>query len=175
MKNNKDIKSDSFSTESTYKIQVATFLIDKKLFGIPIQDVLEIIKNVEMTPVPLAPDYIEGVINLRGQIVTAINLRKRLNMPETRRKKVDDTGGGNTSHDSHDEISYHNIIIGSRNDSVSLLVDAIGDVLEIASDIIEAPPDTIKGLNQKYVKNVCKLKGELLVVLDSPTILSEAS
>ena len=168
MKNSKDdTKFDSISTESTYKIQVATFLIDKKLFGIPIQDVLEIIKNVEMTPIPLSPDYVEGVINLRGQIVTAINLRKRLNMPEIRRKKVD---GADTS---NDEMSYHNVIIGSRNESVSLLVDEIGDVLEIASDIIEAPPDTIKGLNQKYVKNVCKLKGELLVVLDADTILSE--
>ena len=169
MKNSKDdTKVDSISAESTYKMQVATFLIDKKLFGIPIQDVLEIIKNVEMTPIPLAPDYVEGVINLRGQIVTAINLRKRLNMPEMRRKKVDDTNTPN------DEMLYHNIIVGSRNDSVSLLVDEIGDVLEIASDIIEAPPDTIRGLNQKYVKNVCKLKGELLVVLDSDTILSEA-
>ena len=163
MKNSKYIKSDS--SESTYKIQVATFLIDKKLFGIPIQDVLEIIKNVEMTPVPLAPDYLEGVINLRGQIVTAINLRKRLGMPEIH---INDDG---TPVD--EEREYNNIIVGSRNDSVSLLVDAIGDVLEITSDIIEPPPDTIKGLNIKYVKNVCKLKGKLLVVLNSDTILSE--
>jgi purine-binding chemotaxis protein CheW len=161
MKNSKYIKSDS--TESTYKMQVATFLIDKKLFGIPIQDVLEINKNVEMTPVPLAPDYLEGVINLRGQIVTAINLRKRLNMPEA-----------NHPDGTHsDDKEYHNIIIGSGGDSVSLLVDAIGDVLEITSDIIEPPPDTIKGLNPQYVKNVCKLKGELLVVLNSSIILSE--
>jgi len=162
MKNSKYIKSDS--SESTYKIQVATFLIDKKLFGIPIQDVLEIIKNVEMTPVPLAPDYLEGVINLRGQIVTAINLRKRLGMPEIH-------GNGDGTHE--EEREYNNIIVGSRNDSVSLLVDAIGDVLEITSDIIEPPPDTIKGLDLKYVKNVCKLKGKLLVVLNSATILSE--
>jgi purine-binding chemotaxis protein CheW len=160
MKNSK-IKSDS--TESTYKIQVATFLIDRKLFGIPIQDVLEIIKNVEMTPVPLAPEYLEGVINLRGQIVTAINLKKRLGMPEIYQES--DTQGK--------EKEYHNIIVGSRNDSVSLLVDEIGDVLEITSDIIEPPPDTIKGLDPKYVKNVCKLKGELLVVLNSSVILSE--
>lgn len=159
MKNSKYIKSDS--VESTYKMQVTTFLIDKKLFGIPIQDVLEVNKNVEMTPVPLAPEYLEGVINLRGQIVTAINLKKRLNMPESHRENISG------------ETEYHNIIIGSTNDSVSLLVDEIGDVLEIASDIIEPPPDTIKGLDPKYVKNVCKLKGELLVVLDSSVILSE--
>jgi purine-binding chemotaxis protein CheW len=162
MKNSK-LKSDS--TESTYKIQVATFFLDKKLFGIPIQDVLEIFKNVEMTPVPLAPDYLEGVINLRGQIVTAINLKKRLNMPKIHHN--DDTY-------VEEEEEYNNIIIGSsRNDSVSLLVDNIGDVLEITSDIIEPPPDTIKGLDPKYVKNVCKLKGGLLVVLDSSAILSE--
>ncbi len=148
------------SGEGTYKIQVASFFIDKKLFGIPIEDVLEINKNVEMTPVPLAPVYIEGVINLRGQIVTAINLRKRLGM-SLREESGDET------------VRYHNIIIGSRSNSVSLLVDEIGDVLEITSDIIEPPPDTIKGLDPKYVKNVCKLKGELLVVLDSTKIQSE--
>jgi len=159
MKINEGNKPDS--GEGAYKIQVASFLIDKKLFGIPIEDVLEVIKNVDMTPVPLAPVYIEGVINLRGQIVTAINLRKRLGMAD----KV-------TANDST-QIKYHNIIIGSRNNSVSLLVDEIGDVLEITSDIIEPPPDTIKGLDPKYVKNVCKLKGELLVVLDSTKIQSE--
>lgn len=148
--------------ESTYKIQVATFYIDKKLFGIPIEDVLEINKNVDMTPVPLAPPYIEGVINLRGQIVTAINLRKRIGMSE-REKSSEQTN----------EVRYHNIIIGTRSNCVSLLVDEIGDVLEIPSDIIEPPPDTIKGLEPKYVKNVCKLKGELLVVLDSAKIQSE--
>ena len=159
MKTNDLNKIDS--AEGTYKIQVASFYIDKKLFGIPIEDVLEINKNVEMTPVPLAPVYIEGVINLRGQIVTAINLRKRLEMAE----KIETENSA--------QVKYHNIIIGSRSNSVSLLVDEIGDVLEITSDVIEPPPDTIKGLDPKYVKNVCKLKGELLVVLDSSKIQSE--
>jgi purine-binding chemotaxis protein CheW len=158
MKMNEVNKIDS--SEGTYKIQVASFFIDKKLFGIPIEDVLEINKNVEMTPVPLAPVYIEGVINLRGQIVTAINLRKRLGMVE----KIENEDSA--------PIKYHNIIIGSRSNSVSLLVDEIGDVLEITSDVIEPPPDTIKGLDPKYVKNVCKLKGELLVVLDSAKVQS---
>jgi len=157
MKVNDSIKVEA--SEGTYKIQVASFFIDKKLFGIPIEDVLEINKNVDMTPVTLAPVYIEGVNNLRGQIVTAINLRKRLGMERTET-------------DSTVAERYHNIIIGSRSNSVSLLVDEIGDVLEITSDIIEPPPDTIKGLDSKYVKNVCKLKGELLVVLDSTKIQS---
>jgi purine-binding chemotaxis protein CheW len=159
MKINDNYKIES--AEGTYKIQVASFYIDKKLFGIPIEDVLEVNKNVDMTPVPLAPVYIEGVINLRGQIVTAINLRKRLEMAD---RIVDENSA---------QVKYHNIIIGSRSNSVSLLVDEIGDVLEITSDVIEPPPDTIKGLDPKYVKNVCKLKGELLVVLDSVKIQSE--
>jgi purine-binding chemotaxis protein CheW len=141
-----------------YKMQVATFYIGDKLFGIPIEDVLEINKNVELTPVPLAPVYVEGVINLRGQIVTAINLQKRL---------------GIIRKDKNDDEKYHNVIVGARNSALSLLVDEIGDVLEISSDIIEPPPDTIKGMDAKYVKNVCKLKGQLLVVLDPVKVQSE--
>jgi purine-binding chemotaxis protein CheW len=143
--------------EKIDKLQVTTFYIDNRLFGIPIADVLEINKNVELTPVPLAPPYIDGVINLRGQIVPAFNLRKRLGMLHSERDE---------------QKRYHNVIVGNRTNSLSLLVDEIGDVLEISSDIIEPPPDTIKGMESKYVKNVCKLKGGLLVVLDSAKIQS---
>jgi purine-binding chemotaxis protein CheW len=140
------------------KFQVTTFIVNKKLFGVPIQDVLEINKNVDLTVVPLAPDYISGILNLRGQIVTAIDLRKRLQM--------------HASEDS-EKKELHNVIIGNRHDSISLLVDEIGDVLEISSDIVEPPPDTIKGIDARYVKNVCKLKNELLVVLDTAKIQLE--
>jgi purine-binding chemotaxis protein CheW len=137
------------------KIQVTTFYLGKRLFGIPIEDVLEINKNVELTYVPLAPSYIEGVINLRGQIVPAINLREKIGM----------------AREAGDESRrYHNVIVGNRNNSISLLVDEIGDVLELPSAVIEQPPDTIKGLDARYVKNVCKLQGELLVVLDSAKV-----
>jgi purine-binding chemotaxis protein CheW len=153
-----EIDKNIEKSQDYYKIQVATFYIGDKLFGIPIEDVLEINKNVELTHVPLAPVYVEGVINLRGQIVTAINLQKRLGI-------IKKTNVG--------EEKYHNVIVGARNNALSLLVDEIGDVLEIASDIIEPPPDTIKGMDAKYVKNVCKLKNELLVVLDPLKVQSE--
>jgi purine-binding chemotaxis protein CheW len=145
-------------TEHVSKLQVTTFIVDNKLFGIPIQDVLEINKNLDLTPVPLAPDYIRGVLNLRGQIVTALDLRRRLKM---------------TAKDVDDVKLFHNVIIGNRNDSLSLLVDEIGDVLDIPSNIIEEPPETIKGMDAKFVKNVCKLQKELLVVLDTQKIQTE--
>jgi purine-binding chemotaxis protein CheW len=153
--------SDQNKTEKTEhisKLQVTTFIVDNKLFGIPIQDVLEINKNLDLTPVPLAPDYIRGVLNLRGQIVTALDLRRRLKMSA---KDVDDVR------------QFHNVIIGNRNDSLSLLVDEIGDVLDIPANIIEEPPETIKGMDAKFVKNVCKLQKELLVVLDTQKIQTE--
>jgi purine-binding chemotaxis protein CheW len=153
-----EIEKTTDQKDNVNKLQVATFYLDKKLFGIPIEDVLEVNKHVELTPVPLAPAYVEGVINLRGQIVTALNLQKRLGIIK---KKTDE------------EKKYHNVIIGTRTSSLSLLVDEIGDVLEISSDSIEPPPDTIKGLDVKYVKNVCKLKGTLLVILDSVKVQSE--
>jgi purine-binding chemotaxis protein CheW len=148
-------KPISEKKDKDIKIQVTTFYLGKKLFGIPIEDVLEINKNVELTYVPLAPSYIEGVINLRGQIVPAINLREKIGMAK----------------DAGDEKKkYHNVIIGNRNNSISLLVDEIGDVLDLPSSVIEPPPDTIKGLDARYVKSVCKLQGELLVVLDSAKV-----
>jgi purine-binding chemotaxis protein CheW len=150
VKTEKDVESKN--------MLVTTFYVDNKLFGIPIQDVLEINKNLDLTPVPLAPEYIRGVLNLRGQIVTALDLRRRLKM---------------SSSNIENEKMFHNVIIGNRNNCSSLLVDKIGDVLEISSDIIEPPPDTIKGMDAKYVKNICKLKNELLVVLDTIKIQTE--
>jgi purine-binding chemotaxis protein CheW len=153
--------NDQIKTEKEVEFKnmlVITFYIDNKLFGIPIQDVLEINKNLDLTPIPLAPEYIRGVLNLRGQIVTALDLRRRLKM---------------SSSNIENEKMFHNVIIGNRNNCSSLLVDKIGDVLEISSDIIEPPPETIRGMDAKYVKNICKLKNELLVVLDTIKIQTE--
>jgi purine-binding chemotaxis protein CheW len=145
-------------SEISEKMLVASFFCHNKLFGIPIEDVLEVNKNINITHIPLAPSYVEGVINLRGQIITALNLQKRLGIVINK----EDIGK-----------KHHNVVIGTRNNAICLLVDEIGDVLEISSDMIEPPPETIKGLDLKYVRNVCKLKGELLVVLDTEKIQIE--
>ena len=101
-----------------------------------------------MTIVPLAPPAAKGLINLRGQIVIAIDLRRRLNLRER---------------ESRDLM---NMVIRTDDGVVSLLVDEIGEVLEVTDDLLETPPDTIQGVLRELITGVYKLKGRLLLVLD---------
>ena len=131
--------------------QFCTFYLDKYFFGISVLDVQEIIRFQDMTSVPLSPPVVEGLINLRGQIVTAIDMRRRLELPER------DPGSEPT-----------NIIIQADDDSTaSLLVDEIGDVIEVSEDLFERPPETLKGTARELIEGVYKLEGRLLLVLDT--------
>lgn len=130
--------------------QFATFHIDDLYFGVDVLKVQEVIRFQEMTRVPLAPGIIRGLINLRGQIVTAIDLRQRLDLPplpEDRRPT--------------------NVVIRSDDGAVSLLVDEIGDVLEVSTDTFERPPETLRSIAREVVTGIYKLKGQLLLVLDT--------
>jgi purine-binding chemotaxis protein CheW len=101
-----------------------------------------------MTRVPLAPKLIGGLINLRGQIVTAIDLRLRLALPERNAGELP-----------------MNVVARSEDGAVSLLVDEIGDVVEVSDDVFEQPPDTLQGEARELVRGVYKLKQRLLHVL----------
>ena len=103
-----------------------------------------------MTRVPLASSVVHGLINLRGQIVTAIDLRERLQMPPREGDRLPT-----------------NVVVRCDDGAVSLLVDEIGDVLEIAEDTFEQPPATVTGLTRELVRGVCKLADQLLLVLDT--------
>ncbi len=129
--------------------QFCTFQVGKLFFGVHVQEVQEIIRFQEMTRVPLAPAVIRGLINLRGQIVTAIDLRTRLGLPPR---------------ESGEPI---NVVIRSAEGAVSLLVDEIGDVLEVSPDQFERPPETLSGVIRELVSGVFKLSGRLLLVLDT--------
>ncbi len=133
--------------------QFVTFYFGKHFFGLPIDEVIEINKALDITPVPLAPGYVSGVINLRGQILTAIDLATRI--------------GLNSSGDDHATDSLNNVIMGNREEPVSLLVERIGDVMSIPLEKIESVPDMIHGIETKYVSQVCKLDDQLLIILDS--------
>ncbi len=137
--------------------QFVTFYYGKHFFGLPIDDVIEINRMLDVTPVPMAPDYVSGVVNLRGQILTAINLAKRIGLATT--EASDDDGK-----------EHNNVIMGNREEPVSLLVESIGDVMTIPNDEIEPPPDMIEGINLKYVNQVCKLDSKLLIILDSKAL-----
>src|SRR5579864_572919 len=130
--------------------QFCTFFLEKKLFGVPVPQVQEVIRFQEMTPVPLAPSVVEGMINLRGQIVVAIDLRRRLGLPER----------------PAGELAM-NVVVRTAEGAVSLLVDEIGDVIEVAEDCFEPPPETLQGSTRELVRGVYKLQEQLLLALDT--------
>lgn len=129
--------------------QFCTFLLDGQIFGTPVVKVQEVIRPQEMTRVPLAPEVVRGLINLRGQIVAAIDLRRRLGLPAR--------PAGEQS---------MNVVVRTGDGSVSLLVDEIGDVLEVEEETFENPPETLEGFARDAVCGVYKLPGRLLLVLD---------
>ncbi len=155
---NLPIKSDERSLDVVRDLtaQFATFYFGEHFFGLPIEDVIEINRALDITPVPLAPEYVSGVVNLRGQILTAIHLGKRIGL---------DLSGATKPVEE-----LNNLIMGHRDEPISLLVERIGDVMAVPIDQIEAPPDLIEGVDKRYVKNVCKLPGELLIILDTENL-----
>ncbi|MFO1487634.1 MAG: chemotaxis protein CheW [Verrucomicrobiota bacterium] len=130
--------------------QFATFVLDGLFFGIEVLKVQEVIRYQEMTRVPLAPDMIEGLINLRGQIVTAIDLRRRLELPARAAGTLP-----------------MNVVVRTEDGAVSLLVDEIGDVVEINDDTFERPPETLTGISRELIRGVYKLNDRLLLILDT--------
>lgn len=130
--------------------QVATFMLDQLYFGVEVLKVQEVIKYQELTRIPLAPPVVEGLINLRGQIVTAIELRRRLGL----------------SPRAAGELPM-NVVVRTADGVVSLLVDQIGDVVEVAEAQFEAAPDTLSGPTRDLVRGVYKLKDRLLLLLDA--------
>jgi purine-binding chemotaxis protein CheW len=135
--------------------QFCTFFLNGLFFGVEVLKVQEVIRYQEMTGVPLASRNIQGLINLRGQIVTAIDLRRRLELPPR-------TG---------DQLPM-NVVVRTDDGAVSLLVDEIGDVVEIEHDIFERPPETLRGVARELVTGVYKLKERLLLILDTEKTVS---
>jgi purine-binding chemotaxis protein CheW len=137
------------------KKQFSTFVADRLLFGVEVEKVQEVIRYQEMTRVPLAPPVVKGLINLRGQIVTAVDLRRRLGLRE--RASTD---------------LPMNVVIRHEDGAVSLLVDEIGDVLEVEEESFEVPPGTLAGEARELIRGVYKLKGALLIALDTDKMLN---
>lgn len=140
---------DQESGASITARQFSTFYVDGLYFGVEVLKVQELIRYQEMTRVPLAHTVIRGLINLRGQIVTAIDMRRRLDTPER----------------PADQMPM-NVVVRTDDGAVSLLVDEIGDVVEVQEDQFEAAPETIRGRANELVTGVYKMTEHLLLVLD---------
>jgi purine-binding chemotaxis protein CheW len=146
------------SREKEQLIQLVGFIIGKEYFGVDILMVQEIIRSTPITSVPNSPDFIEGVINLRGSIIPVIDLRKRLNLNKHQKNlNKDDTWI---------------IILDVEGRVTGFIVDKVTEVLKIEDGSIESPPEIVMaGLKSQYIQGVCKIDKRLLILLNFNRIL----
>jgi purine-binding chemotaxis protein CheW len=130
--------------------QFCTFFLEDQFFGVPVEQVQEVIRYQEMTRVPLVPPVIRGLINLRGQIVMAIDLRRRLRIKERPKGML-----------------LVNVVVRTPDGAVSLLVDSIGDVVEVDESTFEDPPHTLAADLRTLIAGVHKLDQGLMHVLNT--------
>jgi len=136
----------------------ATFFVEGFFFGIDVLQVQEVLRYQEMTRVPLAPGVIEGLINLRGQIVTAVDMRRRLKLKARAEGQMP-----------------MNTVVRTEEGAVSLLVDEIGDVVDVEAEAFELPPDNIDPAARELLRGVYKLKDRLLLILDTEKTIDLAA
>lgn len=129
--------------------QYATFTVGSHFLGVDVLEVQEVLRGQSLTRVPLAPPVVEGLINLRGQIVPALDLRRVIGLPER-------TGAAAVS-----------VVVRSALGAVSLQVDEIEDVIELTAESFEAAPPHVDGDLGRFFSGVHKLAGRLLLVLDT--------
>lgn len=147
--------------EATHKrqddelLQLVTFSIGEEEFGVDILKVQEIIRTMEITKVPRAPEFVEGVINLRGKVIPIIDLRRRFGLDFK-------------THDKDTRI----IVIEINNIVVGFVVDAVSEVLRIPANTVEPPPPVVAGVDSDYISGVGKLQDRLLILLDLDKLLS---
>jgi purine-binding chemotaxis protein CheW len=138
--------------------QYCTFYLDGLFFGVEVMKVQEVLFYQRMTGVPLAPAVVRGLINLRGQIVTAIDMRRRLQLRER-----------------PDGEQPMNVVIKDEDGALSLLVDEIGDVLEVEEESFEPPPENLTGTTRALIRGAYKLEDRLLLVLDTDKTINMAA
>ncbi|MGD0304590.1 MAG: chemotaxis protein CheW [Candidatus Acidiferrales bacterium] len=138
--------------------QLCTFFLEGRAFGVPVEEVREVIRHQMTARVPLAPAVVSGLINLRGQIVTAIDLRRRFGMADR----------------APGELPV-NVIVRTEDMAVSLLVDQIGDVVEVSDEAFETPPETLPEIDRHAVTGLYKLPDRLLILLDVEKVVDLSS
>jgi purine-binding chemotaxis protein CheW len=134
--------------------KLCTFVLDGQLCGVEVGRVQEVLGPQEMTRVPLAPPAVRGLINLRGQIVAAIDLRRRLGLA-----------------DLPADRPPMNVVVRTGQEAMSLLVDEVGDVVEVEAEAFEPPPGPLQGAARELVSGAYKLPGRLLLLLDADKAL----
>jgi len=150
------LNQDTDQEDKEHLLQLVGFVIGQELFGVDILMVQEIIRETPITPIPNSPDFIEGVINLRGNIIPVIDLRRRLNLREV----------------SAPEGQIWIMILNVSGRITGFIVDSVTQVLKVPSNSIKPPPDiVVSGLQSQYITGVCRIDKRLLILLDFNRIL----
>lgn len=134
--------------------EIAVFQVDQILCGLDIKHVQEINKHINITKVYGAPDYVRGIMNLRGQIVTVIDMRKKF---------------GLECREVNDDMRI--VVTRTNEESIGLLVDGVRDVIMADMENIEPPPSNVRGISSAYFSGVLKMKDALLMILNKEKIL----
>ncbi len=142
------------NNDFTELLQLVSFNLNEEEFAVDILKVKEINKMMQITKMPNSPNYVEGVINLRGKIIPVIDLRLKLGMPKK-------------EHDKNTRI----IVVEVKDKTIGFIVDGVSEVLRIPSNITEPPPEFVTGLNSEFIKSVAKLEERLLTLIDLEKIL----
>jgi len=142
--------------DTTEILQLVSFKIGDEEFGVDILKVQEINKMMQITKVPNSPEFVDGVVNLRGRIIPVIDIRARLNLP---RKE----------HDKNTRI----IVVEIEGKTIGFIVDEVNEVLRIPESITEPPPEMVAGIDSSYITAVGKLEDRLLILLELEKIFSK--
>ena len=146
------------ATDKKGPVQLSCFFVGSALCGIGINVIQEMNKQMEMTKVPQAPEYVLGIMNLRGRIVTIIDLGRKLGLAPSKMTE-----------------NSRIIIVNSRDENIGLLVDRITDVVTAKWEEVEPTPSNIKGVKGKYFQGVFKAAKDLVAILDVEEVLADDS
>jgi len=137
-------------------VQCVTFRLDGETYGINVMQIREVLRFADIAPVPGAPDYVLGIINLRGNVVTVIDTRSRLGLPP---REEDD--------------ATRIVIIETENQVVGIVVDSVAEVVDLSLSDVEAAPNVGNDESSKYIQGVASREGELLILVDLNKLLTD--
>lgn len=139
-------------------LHLVTFRVGTEMFGVPISAVQEIVRVPEITRIPQAPDFVEGVVNLRGRIIPAVDMHKRLGTQAA--------GGDGRG------VKSRILVVEAGGRLIGVIVDAVDEVIKLAEERVEPAPPMVSGIDNQYLRGVGKLEGRLLILIDIGGILS---
>lgn len=147
---------DQVKKTAIQDLQAVVFMLNKAYYGVPILQVQEIVKMTEITELPNTPDFVQGIVNLRGKIIPIIDMRKRFGLPE---EVIDE--------------NWKILILKAEDVLFGVMVDQISEVEKVPASLIEKPPKIVAGVNGKFINGIAKTENRLLILLDIAKILSD--